>query len=181
MAHQRTTSSSHWTSTQGYVFGVICLLLGIAVGFIVRGTMDHSGGGSAPAASSSPAATAAGTASIPGMGGMNDVTSQQLAEMGRKKAAHCLDVRRVKTNGLQEIAIFRILQFDQFDPLEKVDKVTLSFERNATPNAQRAFEQAPIKRVVPKTRNFHTNERYPRHLRAVHRFSKPAGRRAEVG
>jgi hypothetical protein len=104
-----------------------------------------------------------------------------LVSVTGKKAVHCLDVRGVKTNGLQEIAIFRILQFNQLDPLEKVDKVTLSFERNATPNAQRPLEQASVKRVVPKTRNFHTNERYPRHLRAVHRFSKAAGRRAEVG
>jgi hypothetical protein len=101
--------------------------------------------------------------------------------MSRKKAMHCLDVRRVKTNGLQEIAIFRILQFDQLDPLERVYKVTLSIEGNATPNAQWPVEQAPIKRVVPKTRNFQPNERYPRHLRAVHRFCGPAGRRAEVG
>jgi hypothetical protein len=68
-----------------------------------------------------------------------------LVSMSRKKAMHCLDVRRVKTNSLQEIAILRILQFDQLDPLEKVDKVTLSIGRNATPNAQRPFEQAPIK------------------------------------
>jgi hypothetical protein len=104
-----------------------------------------------------------------------------LVSMSRKKAMHRLDVRGVKTNGLQEIAIFRILQLDQLDPLEKVDKVALSIERNATPDAQRPFEQAPIKRVVPKTRNFHPNKSYPRHLRAVHLFCKPAGRGAEVG
>jgi cytochrome c-type biogenesis protein CcmH/NrfG len=56
----RATSFEHWTSVQAYVLAVICLLVGIAGGWFIRG-------------SQSPAATAAETASgsAPAMGNTN--------------------------------------------------------------------------------------------------------------
>ena len=40
------TSSQSWTSTQAYIMAVLCLLVGGAVGYLVRGSV---GGSSAPA------------------------------------------------------------------------------------------------------------------------------------
>jgi tetratricopeptide (TPR) repeat protein len=38
MAETKTPSSAQWTSTQAYVLSVICLLVGVAVGYLARGS-----------------------------------------------------------------------------------------------------------------------------------------------
>ena len=38
MAENETPSSGQWTSTQAYVLSVICLLVGVAVGYLARGS-----------------------------------------------------------------------------------------------------------------------------------------------
>jgi len=50
----RSTSIEQWTSVQAYVLAVICLLVGIAGGWFIRGSQSHVGAasaGSAPAPS----------------------------------------------------------------------------------------------------------------------------------
>lgn len=59
----RPTSTQQWTSVQAYTFAVICLLVGVAGGWLIRGSQSP-----APA----PAETA--TASAPGMGSANPGT-----------------------------------------------------------------------------------------------------------
>ena len=44
-----------WTSTQAYVLSVICLLVGVAVGYLVRGSAPESSLGTSVNASASPA------------------------------------------------------------------------------------------------------------------------------
>jgi tetratricopeptide (TPR) repeat protein len=66
MADTKNSTSREWTSTQAYVLSVICLVVGVAVGYLVRG--------SAPAQQ---AAAANAAQSQPGTGGMGDGTSQQ--------------------------------------------------------------------------------------------------------
>jgi tetratricopeptide (TPR) repeat protein len=56
----RATSAEQWTSVQAYVLAVICLLVGIAGGWFIRGSQS-------PAA----AATETGNASAPAMGSAN--------------------------------------------------------------------------------------------------------------
>ena len=38
MVDKNTSASGNWTSTQAYVLSVICLLVGVAVGYLVRGS-----------------------------------------------------------------------------------------------------------------------------------------------
>ena len=77
---QSSQSSSNWTSTQAYVLAVICLVIGVAVGYFVRG--------SASPATAAPEQSAA--AQAPAQGGMgsmdpNNVTPEQLRHMVEKK------------------------------------------------------------------------------------------------
>ena len=63
MADPQTSTSRNWTSTQGYVLSVICLLLGVAIGYLARGSAS-------PQSTGSPVLTSALAAGVPaGMGG----------------------------------------------------------------------------------------------------------------
>ncbi len=90
-----STSSQGWTSTQAYVMAVLCLLVGCAVGYLLRGSV---GGSSAPA----PAAATVGQQ--PGMpqGGMGQQqappTPEQMKGMADKQAAPLLEQLKSKPN-----------------------------------------------------------------------------------
>ncbi len=77
MSEPATRSSKDWTSTQAYVLAIICLVIGVAVGYFVRG-------------SASPAATAAASTASQAPSGMgsvnpNQVTPDQLKHMADKQ------------------------------------------------------------------------------------------------
>ncbi len=71
----RQSDQGNWTSTQAYVMAVVCLLIGIAVGYFVRGSAS-------PAAA--PAVQAGAASSVPA--GAGQVTPQQLKQMADKQA-----------------------------------------------------------------------------------------------
>lgn len=81
-----TKSVITWTATQVYVMAVVCLLVGIAAGYLVRGSSTRS------------SATSAGAAMAPspqagmpsGTSDMGQVTPDQLKRMGDKKAESML-------------------------------------------------------------------------------------------
>ena len=77
-------SIEQWTTSQAYVFAVICLLVGIAAGWFIRGSQN-------PAA----AATQAASASAPGMGNANGAapvpTPAQMQQMADTQAAPLLE------------------------------------------------------------------------------------------
>ncbi len=90
------TSSHGWTSTQAYVMAVVCLIVGGAVGYLLRGSV---GGSSAPA----PAAAAAGQQpGMPaagmgrGMGQQQHPRPEQMKAMADKQAAPLLE--QLKSN-----------------------------------------------------------------------------------
>jgi len=56
-----------WTAGQAYTMAVVCLLLGLAVGYLLRGSATA---GVAQAAVAAPSAQDIGPAQMPGMGGM---------------------------------------------------------------------------------------------------------------
>jgi cytochrome c-type biogenesis protein CcmH/NrfG len=91
-------ASQSWTNTQAYVMAVVCLLVGCAVGYLLRGTM---GAGSAPA--QAPAVTQEqampqGMPSGMGGGGMPQQmpSPEQMKMMADKAAAPLLE--RLKSN-----------------------------------------------------------------------------------
>ncbi len=79
MAQSKTpnASSASWTSIQAYVLATICLVVGIAVGYLLRGS---AGSDSKPQPNAAPAASA----SVPAMGGQP--TPEQLKHMADKQA-----------------------------------------------------------------------------------------------
>lgn len=82
MAKQQvsTHTTNGWTSTQAYVFAVICLVIGVAVGYFVRGSgspalqahTEGDGHNHGPAAAT--------------MGGTEQITPEQLKHMADKQA-----------------------------------------------------------------------------------------------
>jgi tetratricopeptide (TPR) repeat protein len=71
--------AGRWTSTQAYVLSVICLLLGVAVGYLVRG--------SAPSNNTATQARAAATEQLPApVGGAQQPTPEQLRQMADTQA-----------------------------------------------------------------------------------------------
>jgi cytochrome c-type biogenesis protein CcmH/NrfG len=77
MAENETPSSGQWTSTQAYVLSVICLLVGVAVGYLARGSASPQTG----VAQASAAAQA-------GMGSAAQTPSpEQMRQMAETEAA----------------------------------------------------------------------------------------------
>lgn len=91
-----TKSSQGWTSTQAYIMAVLCLVVGCAVGYLLRGSM---GGSSAPAT-----AAAANQQGMPpagmggGMGQQQMPSPEQMKAMADKQAAPLLEQLKSKPN-----------------------------------------------------------------------------------
>lgn len=83
MSDPKKSSALQWTSVQAYTLTVVCLLLGIAVGWLLRGSQSP-----AAAASESPSAVAP---AAPGMGTNSQPTPEQLKAMGDVQAKPLLE------------------------------------------------------------------------------------------
>jgi cytochrome c-type biogenesis protein CcmH/NrfG len=93
-----SNSSQRWTSTQAYIMAVLCLLVGVAVGYLLRGSVGGS---------SAPAPVAAGAEQQQGMppaaaGGMGQQqqqpTPEQMKAMADKQAEPLLQQLQAKPN-----------------------------------------------------------------------------------
>ena len=86
-------SSQSWTSTQAYIMAVLCLLVGCAVGYLLRGSV----GGSTPA----PADCAAATGHATGRRraeGSSSRPPEQMKAMADKQAEPLLEQLKSKPN-----------------------------------------------------------------------------------
>lgn len=95
MANQPARNSSpNWTGTQAYVLAIICLVVGVAIGYLLRGS-----------ASPSTTATQAPTAAPAGMGGMDGTqqppTAEQMKHMADKQAEPLLAQLKDRPNDPQ--------------------------------------------------------------------------------
>ncbi len=79
MAETETPGTGKWTSTQAYILSVICLLIGVAVGYLARGS-----------ASPQPAATQAQSTGVPPGMTEQTVTPEQLRQMAETQAGPLL-------------------------------------------------------------------------------------------
>lgn len=87
-------SSQVWTSTQAYIMAVLCLVVGCAVGYLLRGSV----GGTTPAQPA--AAVEQPQQGMPptGMGGGQMPTPEQMKGMADKQAAPLLEQLKSKPN-----------------------------------------------------------------------------------
>ena len=84
-----------WTSTQAYVMAVLCLLVGCAVGYLVRGSV---GGSTAPAPAAAEQQQGMPPAGMGGNGQQQMPTPEQLKAMADKQAAPLLEQLKSKPN-----------------------------------------------------------------------------------
>ncbi len=82
-----------WTSAQAYGLAIVCLLLGIAVGYLLR---RSSPAPASPTAAQGPASQSAETA--PGMMAPGQVTPEQLKHMADKQAEPVLSQLKARPN-----------------------------------------------------------------------------------
>lgn len=87
MADPQTSTSRNWTSTQGYVLSVICLLLGVAIGYLARGSASlHSTGSPVPASALAAGVPAGMAGGAPGTGATQPPTPEQMRGMADAQA-----------------------------------------------------------------------------------------------
>ena len=130
MANANTVSSGNWTSTQAYVLSVICLLIGVAVGYLVRG--------------SAPPQTTAGTASsmVAGTGALASTGASAQAQPTPEQLRRMADVQaepllaQLKTNPNDAALLYQIgnLYYDaqQYPEAVKYYENSLNINPNAT-------------------------------------------------
>jgi cytochrome c-type biogenesis protein CcmH/NrfG len=73
-------TGSNWTGTQAYVLAIICLVVGVAIGYLLRGSASPS----QPTSATQSSATA--PAGMGGMGATQQPTPEQMKHMADKQA-----------------------------------------------------------------------------------------------
>jgi cytochrome c-type biogenesis protein CcmH/NrfG len=126
-------SSQGWTSTQAYIMAVLCLLVGFAVGYLLRGSTGRS---------SVPAPAAAGTEQQQGMppAGMGQGQQQmpspeQMKAMADKQAAPLLEQLKSKPNDAALLSQIGNIYYDaQIFPvaIDYYQKVLTADPKNAS-------------------------------------------------
>lgn len=99
---KQSTSIEQWTSVQAYVLAVICLLVGVAGGWFIRGSQG-------------PAAAAAATASAPVLGdnpGAQTPTPAQMQKMADSQAAPLLAKLAADPNNVELIENIGNIYYD---------------------------------------------------------------------
>lgn len=79
-------TSTQWTSTQAYLLAIICLVAGVAIGYLVRGSASPETPAAQTTQAATPAGDTGGTPSAPGMGGMQQPTPEQMKRMADAQA-----------------------------------------------------------------------------------------------
>jgi cytochrome c-type biogenesis protein CcmH/NrfG len=106
MANGNSTGprGTNWTSTQAYTMAVLCLLVGLAAGYLVRGTSSSPAPATVPVAGSVPN-LAAGDASQP-------VSPEQLRRMADAKAQPLLLRLKAEPNNAALLAEIGNIYYD---------------------------------------------------------------------
>jgi len=100
-----TSSTTQWTGVQAYTLAVVCLLLGMAGGWLVRGSQSPAAA-AAPESASAPAPT--------GMGGAMNAqpTPEQLKMMADKQAAPLIEKLKSDPNNPDLLASIGNFYYD---------------------------------------------------------------------
>ena len=120
--------AGQWTSTQAYVLSVICLLVGVAVGYLVRG--------SAPLSEAATMATRAGAteATPTSLAGAQQPTPEQLRQMADTQAQPL--VKQLASDPKNSTLLYQIgnLYYDaqQYPEAVKYYEQSLKIDPNAT-------------------------------------------------
>ncbi len=86
MADTNHSTSGNWTSTQAYVLSVICLLVGVAVGYLVRGSAPTQSSATVNAAQAPAGGGMAAQSGMSAAGNGQQPTPEQLRQMAEAQA-----------------------------------------------------------------------------------------------
>lgn len=105
MSQNRNVSSTeHWTSVQAYTLAVVCLLLGIAGGWLIRGSQARG-----------PEAGVSNTAVAPGVGTSGaeaQPSAEQMKKMADTQAAPLLEQVKAEPNNPELLASIGNIYYD---------------------------------------------------------------------
>ncbi len=106
-----THTAQNWTSTQAYIMAVICLIVGSAIGYLVRGSQSASTMMPTSATTAAPAQAPAD--SMHGGGGASQMpTPEQLKAMADQQAAPLLAKLKQNPNDAETLAQTGNLYYD---------------------------------------------------------------------
>ena len=115
--------STDWTSTQTYVLAIVCLLVGVVVGYLLRGSGAAQGSGSRTQAQASqlPATT-------PGTIGASQISPEQLKHMADQQAAPLLSQLKANPSDPALLAQVGNLYYDAQLFQDAIDYYTRSLQ-----------------------------------------------------
>ena len=105
MSENRNTTSGSWNSAQAYSVAVLCLLVGIAAGWFIRGSQS-------PAVAAANATANAATQAPAGMGESAQPTPEQMKKMADTQAAPLLKQIESEPNNAELIAKVGNIYYD---------------------------------------------------------------------
>jgi tetratricopeptide (TPR) repeat protein len=136
MTETKSSTSGNWTSTQAYVISVICLLVGVAFGYLLRGSAPS------PAGTVNAAQTEGqlGNDGVPAAGGMSanggaqQATPEQLRQMADAQAQPLLAELKSEPNNAQLLYKIGNLYYDaqQYPEAVKYYEGSLKIDPKAT-------------------------------------------------
>lgn len=132
MTDTKSSGSGKWTSTQAYALSVICLLVGVAVGYLVRGSAPSQ---TEAANVSQSQASAMGTSgAMPSTGGGQQPTPEQLRQMADSQAAPLLAQLKNEPNNAELLYKIGNLYYDaqQYPDAVKYYQESLKIDPRAT-------------------------------------------------
>lgn len=116
MTEAKTNTSATWTSTQAYVLAIICLVAGVAVGYLIRGSsMDfvNSSGAQSQTAGSSAPPSSGGSVMPPPVG--SQPTPEQMKKMADAQAAPLLGQLKNSPNDAELLTKIGNVYYDAQD------------------------------------------------------------------
>ena len=129
MSAQKPSNSSTWTGTQAYVFAVICLVVGVAIGYLLRGSASPNASSATQAAAVAPA----GMGSMGGMSANQQPSPEQMKHMADKQAEPLLAELKNKPNDPQLLYNVGNIYYDTQNYPEAISYYEQSLKAN--PNA----------------------------------------------
>lgn len=112
MTDTKTSTSGQWTSTQAYVISVICLLVGVGFGYLLRGSAPTQAVGPVNAAQAQMSGSGVPTAGPGAMSGGAQPTPQQLRQMADTQAQPLLAQLKSDPNNAQLLYKIGNLYYD---------------------------------------------------------------------
>jgi tetratricopeptide (TPR) repeat protein len=135
MAETKSSTSGNWTSTQAYVISVICLLVGVAFGYLLRGSAPSPAGTvNAAQAQGQFGSDGSPAGGMPANGGAQQPTPEQLRQMADAQAQPLLAELKTEPNNAQLLYKIGNLYYDaqQYPEAVKYYDSSLKIDPKAT-------------------------------------------------